>query len=101
MVAGQTVERQGRKNRCPALVFTRQKVVSFGQLERGPAGAPNGVDIVSTVNPALRSFHYRPKAYALFEFVGWNGRDHLAMKVTMEPQVTFPVEGVRGMDRAL
>lgn len=60
----------------------------------GP-GQNNGIDIVPTaLNPALRLFHYRPKDYALFEFVRWDGSDRLAMRVTIRPQSTFPVEVV-------
>jgi hypothetical protein len=61
----------------------------------------NGIDIIPSVfDPAIPSFHYRTKEYALFEFVRWDGNDRLLTNVTMslypaEGMTKFPVEVVR------
>ena len=51
----------------------------------GPSGGGNGLDIVPAMpNDAVREFHYRvPNGeYAAYEFVGWDGDDHLKLTIT-------------------
>jgi hypothetical protein len=67
----------------------------------GPDDGNNGIDIVSATHDAAdRSFHYRPKEYELWEFVGWDGDERLSLSVTWrvgdKPDlVTWPAEVVR------
>jgi len=66
----------------------------------GPDDGNNGIDIVNAGLDPMDAFHYRPKAYELWEFVGWDGDDRLLVKVTWrvgnDPKlVTWPAEVVR------
>lgn len=67
----------------------------------GPDDGNNGIDIVSaSPNPSEPAFHYRPKDYELWEFVGWDGDDRLLLKVTSragnDPElVTWPAGAIR------
>lgn len=67
----------------------------------GPSDGNNGIDIVPANGDSTEAaFHYRPKDYELWEFVGWEGDDRLLVKVTShagsDPDfVTKPAEVVR------
>jgi hypothetical protein len=63
----------------------------------------NGIDIFpANLNATEPGFHYRPEEYEAWEFVGWDGDDHLKLKVTWHEGndqtrelVTWPAEEVR------
>jgi len=67
----------------------------------GPDDVNNGIDIVpASLHPTERAFHYRPKEYELWQFVGWDTDDRLLLKVTWwagneRELVTWPAEVVR------
>jgi hypothetical protein len=71
----------------------------------GPDDGNNGIDIVpANLNPTKPAFHYKPKGYEQWEFVGWDGDDRLLLKVTWrvgnDPElVTWPAEVVRVNDK--
>lgn len=69
----------------------------------GPAGPPNGVDIVPSVsNPSLKEWHYRTPddGQWLYEFAGWEGNTRVKLLASSlsEPQrrVTSSVERRNG-----
>lgn len=67
----------------------------------GPSDGNNGVDIVPANNGSTEpAFHYRPDQHELWEYVGWEGDDRLALKVSWRPKpesdlVDWPAEVVR------
>jgi hypothetical protein len=67
----------------------------------GPDDRNNGIDIVpANLNATDLAFHYRPKEYELWEYVGWDKDDRLLLKVTWHAGgdsklVTWPAEVVR------
>jgi hypothetical protein len=65
----------------------------------GPDDVNNGIDIVpASLRPTERAFHYRPKDYELWKFIGWDADDRLLLKVTWwvgNDLVAWPAEVVR------
>ncbi len=67
----------------------------------GPDDGNNGIDVVpANLDAPDPAFHYRPKEYEAWEYVGWDGDDRLLLKVTWcvgnDPNlVTWPAEVVR------
>jgi rRNA maturation protein Nop10 len=66
----------------------------------GPDDGNNGIDIVpSKFDSTERSWHYRPREYELWNFVGWDGDERLALTVYWRAEdkpelVTWPAEVV-------
>jgi hypothetical protein len=84
---------------APAYSPKRKWLASVYATE-GPDDSNNGIDIVpASLHPSESAFHYRPKDYELWEFVGWDTDDRLLLKVTWQDptrgQVTSPAEVVR------
>jgi hypothetical protein len=67
----------------------------------GPDDGNNGIDIVpSRFDSGERAWHYRPDKYEMWNFIGWNGNERLALNVVWrvgnEPDlVTWPAELVQ------
>jgi len=67
----------------------------------GPDDGNNGIDIVpSGFGSAEPSWHYRPREYEQWNFVGWDGNERLALTVIWQVNensklVTWPAEVVR------
>lgn len=84
----------------PGYSPSRKWLASVYATDGGDDGN-NGIDIFpADLNPTEPGFHYRPEEYEQWEFVGWDGDDHLLLKVTWRvgnnPElVTWPAEVVR------
>jgi hypothetical protein len=81
---------------APPYYSSHQKWLVSVCWSDGPAGCPNGIDIIPTVpDQADREWHYQVPAndYTLYEFVSWDGDERVKLAVTFrvgEEMKKFP-----------